>query len=417
MINKILKNKDFNWNIVDQAVVSGSNFLNIIIIARILGLEQFGELSVLWLFILFINSLHMATIIFPMMSLVPKQQELLAYFSGVYKLQFIFLGLSVLVSFFTVFWYFQIQNQVIDFSLIISFLLVLITYHMQDYYRKYFLVLQKYFDAFIIDFISYILRIIIFLYILFSDLELSLIQVFIIFFITYSLGIIYGAQKYKYERKANSFKETYLQHWELSKWLIPSGVMQWSSVNLYIVTASIILGPVAVGIIRLIQNIIGALNVVLLAIENFLPTKFSALYERESFDSLYTYFKKVSIIGLIGLSVFALFLSLFSSDLLTLLYGKEYSQYGYIMNWYVFIFMFMFLIVPLRGMLRTINETKIWFTAYMITSLFSLLAFYPLEKEFGINGVMFGILSAHVLLIGITWHKLKKIIRIRFESN
>ena len=80
MIRKLINYKSLNYSLLDQALVSGSNFLSTIIIARILGLHDFGIFATLWIILLFINSLHVSTIVFPMMSLVPKQKKLKNYY-------------------------------------------------------------------------------------------------------------------------------------------------------------------------------------------------------------------------------------------------------------------------------------------------------------------------------------------------
>ena len=141
------------------------------------------------------------------------------------------------------------------------------------------------------------------------------------------LGILYGVKKYIYEKKDSDLKIVYLNHWQLSKWLIPSGIMQWSSINLYILAAAVVIGPISVGIIRLAQNIIGALNVILLAIENYLPTKFSFLLEEKGLKNLQLYVKKIVIYGVIGLTILGSILSIFSDELFVLLYGFSGSEF------------------------------------------------------------------------------------------
>jgi len=60
------------WAISDQALVSGTNFLTNVIVARSLGISQFGIFALAWTAMLFFYSLQMALISAPMMSLGPK---------------------------------------------------------------------------------------------------------------------------------------------------------------------------------------------------------------------------------------------------------------------------------------------------------------------------------------------------------
>ena len=53
---------------IDQAIVSGSNFLISILVLRFIGIENFGIFSFIWLLLLFINSVQLAYIISPLLT-------------------------------------------------------------------------------------------------------------------------------------------------------------------------------------------------------------------------------------------------------------------------------------------------------------------------------------------------------------
>ena len=67
--------RDTNWALVDQGVVSGVNFLTMVLLARMLGVEQFGKFSIAWLVLLFFKSIQAALVVAPMMSIGPKQRD------------------------------------------------------------------------------------------------------------------------------------------------------------------------------------------------------------------------------------------------------------------------------------------------------------------------------------------------------
>ena len=62
-----------NWALADQAMVSGVNFLTAILLARYLGIEEFGRFTLAWMAVLIAYSIQYAMIIAPMMSIGPKQ--------------------------------------------------------------------------------------------------------------------------------------------------------------------------------------------------------------------------------------------------------------------------------------------------------------------------------------------------------
>src|SRR5687767_12270622 len=84
-----LRHSHLNWTLIDQVVVSGSNFLAAVIVARYLGLEEFGTFSIVLLVVLFFYSFQAALLLSPMLSIGPKQQPQHAdrYFGAVVSLQ------------------------------------------------------------------------------------------------------------------------------------------------------------------------------------------------------------------------------------------------------------------------------------------------------------------------------------------
>lgn len=66
MINKLRNKKTLVF--LDQIIVSGSNFLLGILLARNLGIEEYGQFALLWLIVLFFSSLQLSFIVSPMLT-------------------------------------------------------------------------------------------------------------------------------------------------------------------------------------------------------------------------------------------------------------------------------------------------------------------------------------------------------------
>jgi len=62
-----------SWAILDQALVSGSNFVSGILLARILGPDEFGRYVLAWTALLLIQALQHAGITSAMLSIGPRE--------------------------------------------------------------------------------------------------------------------------------------------------------------------------------------------------------------------------------------------------------------------------------------------------------------------------------------------------------
>ena len=80
------------WALVDQIIVSGSNFLSNILLARILGIEEFGRYVLAWTIVLFVQGLQFSTVSSSMLSIGPKHdaEEARSYFGAIFIHQSIF---------------------------------------------------------------------------------------------------------------------------------------------------------------------------------------------------------------------------------------------------------------------------------------------------------------------------------------
>ncbi|MEE2836743.1 MAG: hypothetical protein VYB65_12070 [Myxococcota bacterium] len=68
---KRLQSGSAGWALGDQAIASGVTFLTGLLIARLVGPEQFGVFGLLMMVVLFFNSIQYALIVSPMLSIGP----------------------------------------------------------------------------------------------------------------------------------------------------------------------------------------------------------------------------------------------------------------------------------------------------------------------------------------------------------
>src|ERR1700745_2682986 len=87
--------------IVDQLVVSGSNFLTSIILVRGLGLGDFGKFTIAYALLLLANSVQLSFISSPMLSigaLFDTDAERRAFVRGIYGVQLLFCAFAAIAA-------------------------------------------------------------------------------------------------------------------------------------------------------------------------------------------------------------------------------------------------------------------------------------------------------------------------------
>lgn len=406
MIRELLNRySHINWALADQALVSGVNFLTGLLLARVLGLESFGVYTLLWMVVQFVNSIQMALISAPMMSIGPKQADdlKLNYYQAVLGHQLIFSVTSVLISILvllSVSHYFP-EWQIT--KILLPLVLVIFFNQNQDFLRRLFFSTNKPKKAFLSDIVSYggQISLVISLYVLGSiDLIFVLWVVALSSAVAVVIGIFdVGAPNINGE----DLNKVWIRHWGYSKWSVLTALLQWGSGNLVFVFCGALLGASAVGALKAAQNIMAALHIIFQGMENFVPAKASEILHYMGVNPMRGYIYKVLAVGCLGLCVFSLAIFGMAEELMALLYGRDYSKYGYILQWFSVVYVCMYIAMPLRFGLRALESTKSIFKAQLISVLFVCAGGWYLVLIFEIEGALFALLLSYLITCLMTF--------------
>jgi len=392
-------------------LVSGSNFLLGILLARYLGVEGYGQFALLWLIVLFFSSLQLAYIVSPMLTLGSKKSSFILdrYLSTMVQLQLAFTGLLMigLYFFLEIAAVFDEQWDIGDLKIYIMFTTLFFLF--QDFLRRYFIIKAQYFKLIMIDTVAYIGQLGMLLYFIYSnslELDTALLAVAIPFLISLMLGY---TQVRRVPSTRTYKKLLFLKNWNFSQWLVYSAVLQWGSGNFFILAGGAILGPWAVGVIRVMQNTMGIFHVLFIALENILPINFSKIYKRDGYASMLVYFKMQLKYGLLIFSSLAIIIYLFAPYIIEFIYGNEYIKYAYLLVGFVVIYAIIYITMIQRYILRTVENTKDVFLSYIITTSFALISAFPLINFFNINGIIVGTLLVQSIMLLFYSISIKKI--------
>jgi O-antigen/teichoic acid export membrane protein len=405
MANWVKNNGRLNWTLADQAMVSGVNFLVSILIAKFLGIETFGIFTLLWMSVLFVQSIQSAIIITPMMSIGPKQcpNERARYFGVVITQQIFFSIASSIVLYLAVILSGQFfpQWNIVEYGSLL--VITVFLSQNQDFVRRLYFIEGKVVAAFFNDAICYGGRLVVLLFFFFNK-QISLNHIFVIISGLLSVSLMFGCfTLYKpcfdYQYNLKVIK----RHWKFSKWLLAASLTQWTSGNYFIIAAGALLGPTAVGILRAVGNVIGITNILFQGLENIIPSSASRHLMGSGIVGLRAYLMKVFVYGGLAILSLATLLSIFSEQILTIIYNKEYAEYRYILVWYAVISLIAYSIIPLVIGLRTLEYTKPIFTSYFITTIFSISTANYLITSFNISGVMIGIAVNNLIMLLISY--------------
>lgn len=416
IIKKIKSNLEKFLILGDQAIVSGANFATGIILARTLGLDQYGLFAFIWLSVLFFSSLHQALIVMPLYTLFPKSDNKQSYLANLMAIQiifsiFTFIGIFLIISISSSIYF---DWNISQFKWTLS--AVAAGFVFNDYLRRLFFTLHMPKTSLGMDVIGYGLQPILLLFLAYQNalsINSALVSIFILQMTSSLLGLLLS---YRSKISIKEIKGTFTDNLNFSKYLIGTSLLQWLSGNLFLAVGASLLGTAALGAIRIAQNIVGVLNVLFLAMENIVPVRAAEVMKSEGPKSMINYIGKISKQSVIPVLLILGMLIGFRSQIITLFYGSQFQSIDSILIGFGGLYVLVFLGTLLRFAIRTLENNKVIFLSYVLTTLFSLLMAQPLVVNYHLNGILIGLFSVQIINIIIYLFSLKTELKWLYKS-
>ena len=404
----IRRYKHVNWALADQTLVSGSNFLTMILLARHLGLEEFGRFTLAWMVVLYSVNLHGTFVISPMVSIGPKQREDdRPFYFGALALQhlsfvilsFVLISIGALISD----WFFPSANIGL---LAIPIACASIAYNTHEFLRRYFFSIQREGRAFATDALRYpcqILAIAILTELIVVDAAISL---WILSACAFAGFAPFARQLPRVGWNRAILRSTIVRHWNFSKWLAFNVLANFSSNDIFFIVAGALFGASAVGALNASRTLLNVSQIVFFGLTNVAQTQAARRFDEAGIAALTRYLGRLTV--LVGglTSCIAIAAAVAPEFWLRFAFGSEYIGFGYLVRWWAVIVLFRALGLPLRIGLIAIERTKPFFTALVLTTGFSVVFAYAIVTHLELVGVVTGILIASLIRNGVLAHSL-----------
>ncbi|MEO0470245.1 MAG: hypothetical protein AAF206_11530 [Bacteroidota bacterium] len=396
--------------LADQMLVSGSNFLIGVLITRWLGLETYGIFALGWMILLFASGVQLAFVIKPMMTFAPRKgyEERLHYESATQWLQLLCsLFMTILAALAIPFAAWLAPEWGLE-QIGLALPVAIGAYLMQEFYRRFGFISDRTTTIFWMDLIAYGGSLAS-LVILHLSGFLSLEIIFWVFAICFSLSTIWGM--FAYRLPWSSLKDSriiFREHWIFSRWLLGTSLLQFFSSNWFILATASILGPLAVGALRMAQNLMGLTHILFQMMENVMPVQASKAFASGGLGQLKRYMLKMGVASWGIILLILTGVSLFASPLIEWVYGAEQIQHTPVLWGYCLVYAVMTPGYPLRFLLRTLNATSPIFWAYVLSTIFSWLSADYLVENYGIYGALAGLGGTQLIMLAVYIWLLKR---------
>lgn len=388
--------------LTEQSLFSGTGFLINIALAKYLDLGHYGIFASLVIVSYLVLSVSQALIIQPMQVHIGKTSN-----TSAYRTMLLFFQCSLMCFCFILFMGILLAGINIltaGQEYLLPFLAYLLLFLLFDFYRKFFLASGQFTVALVTTalyatgtfalllctiFFRDNTDLTAFLYVLAS----GYLPALLVASIAYLKGVtIPGKEVIKKYLKVHLLD---------GQWLLYAAITQWLSGNLYVMASGLLIGVEALGVLRFVQSLFGVVNILLQTIENYVLPQLSRAYQT-SLQHCYRAFQNAlgayQLIILAGLA----FLFVFAGQVLRLAGSAEFVPYAHVLRGMVVLYAIIIVAYPVRLFIRVTELNKSYFTAYLISCVFSLISYQFLLTHLGVTGAIAGLII-NQLILQATW--------------
>lgn len=406
------------WVLIDQAVVSGGNFLIGVLLARFLGPESFGAYVLLQAVMLYLNSFQGALIFQPMLSAAPQLSgdERKRYLQGVFALQLVLATLLACI--------------VLLFGLLTAFLAGLIpvlafmkqagaapllalasavlAFQLQDWQRRYCFVMENSRGALVQDALNYGIQVALFT---FAGLHgfLGVTEAFWIVALGSTVAFLMRWSSNCLHPKFEHARAVLRASWRSGRDYLVAWQFQWMGGQGVLVVGAGMVGAEAAGGVRAAQNIVGPVNILFQAMENVVPIAAARRYASDGLTGLSAYLWRITSWGSAALLPVLLALSLWSETLTRLLYGEVYVAFSVLVIWHAASVLLQFYLRQAFFFLRTVQATGVILRAGVLMAISSVLVAVLAVPHHHASGVMMAFLSGTAVALVYSGDAIRRI--------
>jgi O-antigen/teichoic acid export membrane protein len=411
---RLASQRAMNFAFLDQVLVSSSNFLAAILLARAFGIFEFGRFALAWMFVEFIGSLQAAAIIQPMLNIGPKQAEADRdrYYEAVLAQQAaacLVFGLVAWLAATLAGW--LLSDPEFD-RLAPPLGAAIMAYQLQSFFRRYFFARDRPIAALVNDTLRFGVQIAATAALAFawpgSTAAVGLWIVAAACAVSALQGVFYFG-RFKWHTAA--FVDVAVRHWQFSKWLLPSALMYWMTSQGFPLMSGFVLGAAATGGLSAALSIVGVMNIVLLALDNFAPVQAARAVHAGGPIELRRNIARLALLTGTLVVAAAVLINIDPGYLVHLLYGEHFASVEQLVRWLCAPASIYAISTVLVIWAAALERTRTIFVSYAAATVFTVIAAYPLTHYAGLAGVVAGCLlvetiRATVLLVAfVRWSR------------
>jgi O-antigen/teichoic acid export membrane protein len=183
---------------------------------------------------------------------------------------------------------------------------------------------------------------------------------------------------------------TWRENWRFGRWILGGQLAAWGSLELYPILAAGLISFAAAGAYRAVQTLVAPVHVIIAALDPFLTPRAARAEAHLGRSALVRVLRQALIFLGVPIMAYLLVMTLAAQPLLALLYGEKYLAYAPAVGLFGLQYALWFLYFPLQVGLKALQHTRPIFFAHALAILAMMTLGVVLIRLLGVYGAVLG---------------------------
>jgi O-antigen/teichoic acid export membrane protein len=391
---------------IDQAIISLSNFLATVLLARNATPTELGVYGVGFIALRLVRSVQEGLVIQPMNVLGPEMApaSFRRYATSTSLIQ-TSLALAAAVAVAAGGRFLTITGNDVAGPALFSLWFAFLTWQLQEYLRRMLYTRGAVFQAVVNTFLANAIRLgLMFVWARQGQLTgISSLNAIAWGSLAALLPGLWFTRDY-WTYPFDNIWETWQKNWDFGRWLMGSTLANWVSVEFYPVLTAGLISFAATGIYRALQNLVAPIHMLLRATDTFLTPRAAKIYHDDGIPALSRTLRLTYLIvgiptlGILGIAM------LFPEQLLRLIYGESYVPYSSGMVLMALFYALWFAYWPLQTALKAARSSRPIFISNLAAILCMFSVGIWMILRWGVYGTIAGQALNALVVAVILWY-------------
>ncbi|MCC7349594.1 MAG: oligosaccharide flippase family protein [Phycisphaerales bacterium] len=402
------------WALADQMLLSGSNFVTMVLVARGLSRGEFGEFTLIYSGLLFAN-LAQATLITQPHNVLASTRggaDYRRYTTSAGAGQLLFCIVAALLTLMAAGLGWSLGWSVA--GLLAALAPCIIAWQSQEFTRRVLYTEGRTAAAFFNDLLSYGGQALL-IGLLWHAEQLTAQRALYILAATSATAALLGLWQIRHSLARDWKWSSLWENWNFGKWLLGAELLQWlSSIQWYLFIAAAMFGTSATAMLKAAAVIFGPTRVLISFLDTILPIRFSKALAHGGPEAMNRQYRWAFLLVTPMLAGYCGLVALFAGPLLRLAYGKQYADDAPMLMLYAMCAFPAYVSHITYAALAARRQTRHIFMAYVYTALFTVGIGWALLHWMGVNGTFVGLTATALMVNCHFWLTYR---RHRHENN